>query len=162
MCSLTNHSTGALYEATANGFKKVDYIWYRNPSASVPDLFHVQDARWQVAPALPTNLLLKMWVCNVNSVANGHLVPATRSSNCMFGVSATGDFSVQLQLRSSGLCQRRLKRLRQPPCRMWPSDALRAIRRLKRRALMQISRASALSWTFFHAQKHLRRAGKRL
>ncbi|CAJ1351313.1 unnamed protein product [Effrenium voratum] len=28
--------------ATANGFKKVDYIWYRNPSASVPDLFHVQ------------------------------------------------------------------------------------------------------------------------
>lgn len=24
------------------GFERVDYVWYRNPAASVPDLFHVQ------------------------------------------------------------------------------------------------------------------------
>lgn len=31
-------------EAQTFGFERVDYVWYRNPAASVPDLFHVQAA----------------------------------------------------------------------------------------------------------------------
>lgn len=31
-------------EVNSLGFDRVDYVWYRNPSASVPDMFHVQVA----------------------------------------------------------------------------------------------------------------------
>ena len=30
------------FEAQKHGFDRVDYVWYRNPAASVPDMFHVQ------------------------------------------------------------------------------------------------------------------------
>jgi hypothetical protein len=32
-------------EAKSYGFDRVDYVWYRNPAASVPDMFHVQESR---------------------------------------------------------------------------------------------------------------------
>ena len=31
-----------LLAARERGFETVDYVWYRNPGASVPDVFHVQ------------------------------------------------------------------------------------------------------------------------
>lgn len=34
--------TSLLLAARAEGFESFDYIWYRNPAMSVPDMFHVQ------------------------------------------------------------------------------------------------------------------------